>query len=219
VHNEIKSSATPNLSLFWTEWNVQGMDESRDTVFVGPAVANTIRQCDGLVDMMSFWTFSDVFEEGGPIAKPFEGHFGLRAEGGINKPSYYGFALLHELGNQRLANPSQNVIVTKTQNGGLAIAVWNLVDPDKQGTTRTVQIDFRGIAPDAHFTVQRVDSEHSNTLKGYAAMGKPLYPTPAQVDDLNRETALATPEHIKLENGELALTLTPNAMVLVKVVP
>ena len=48
VRGEIKSSASPNLPLFWTEWNVQGMKESRDTIFVGPAVANTIRQCDGL---------------------------------------------------------------------------------------------------------------------------------------------------------------------------
>ncbi len=62
VHAQIKASAMPNLPLFWTEWNVQGMNESRDTTFVGPALANTVRQCDGDVDMMSFWTFSDVFE-------------------------------------------------------------------------------------------------------------------------------------------------------------
>ncbi len=80
------------------------MKAARDTSYVGPALANTIRECDGMVDMMSFWTFSDVFEEGGPIPEPFEGHFGLRAEGGINKPSYYDFALLHRLGDQRLPN-------------------------------------------------------------------------------------------------------------------
>jgi len=86
VRGQIKASSMPDLPLFWTEWNVQGMGESRDTTFVGPAVANTVRQCDGHVTMMSFWTFSDVFEEGGPIPKPFEGQFGLRAKGGINKP-------------------------------------------------------------------------------------------------------------------------------------
>ena len=53
---------------------------------------------------MSFWTFSDVFEEGGRIEKPFEGNFGLRAKGGIDKPSFYGFELLHELGSS--ASPS-----------------------------------------------------------------------------------------------------------------
>jgi xylan 1,4-beta-xylosidase len=92
--------------------------------------------CDGLVNMLSFWTFSDVFEEGGPIAKPFVGMFGLRAKGGINKPSYYAYGLLHQLGNERMANASKNVIVTKTANGGLAIAAWNLVDPGQHGSTQ-----------------------------------------------------------------------------------
>ena len=65
-----------------------------------------------------------------PIPKPFVGMFGLRAEGGINKPSFYDFALMHQLGDQRIANESKNVLVTRRQNGDLSIAAWNLVDPD-----------------------------------------------------------------------------------------
>jgi xylan 1,4-beta-xylosidase len=217
VNGEIKSSATPNLPLMWTEWNVQGMNESRDTTFVGPALANTIRQCDGLVDLLSFWTFSDVFEEGGPIPKPFEGQFGLRAKGGINKPSYYAYGLLHQLGNQRLANSSNDVIVTSAPDGSLAVAAWNLVDPDQQGTARTMELTFRGVPPGAKITLQRVDSEHGNVLPRYAAMGKPLDPTPDQGEQLNRETALPTPEVSALKDGKLELQLTPNALVLVRI--
>ncbi len=105
----------------------------RDTSFVGPALANTVRECDGQVDMLSFWTFSDVFEEGGPIPKPFIGEFGLRAKGGINKPSYYAFDLLHRLGQERIPNESQNLLATRRPDGTLALAVWNLVDPDQKG--------------------------------------------------------------------------------------
>ena len=50
VRNEIKSSATPDLPLFISEWNVQGMMDARDTIFMGPALANTVRQCDGLTE-------------------------------------------------------------------------------------------------------------------------------------------------------------------------
>ena len=217
VRGEIRSSATPNLPLFWTEWNVQGMKESRDTIFVGPAVANTVRQCDGLSEMMSFWTFSDVFEEGGPIPRPFIGEFGLRAEGGINKPSYYAWALMHELGDQRIANNAKDAIVTRTAGGGLDILVWNLVDPDHDGETRTVQLDFSHVAPNAQVTIERLDDEHGNVLKHYHAMGSPLNPTPAQVEQLNRETALPAPEQTTLQGGRLELKLTPNALVLVKV--
>jgi xylan 1,4-beta-xylosidase len=219
VRGQIKASSMPGLPLFWTEWNVQGMDESRDTTFVGPAVANTVRQCDGNVTMMSFWTFSDVFEEGGPIPRPFEGEFGLRAKGGINKPSYYGFALLHQLGDRRLANPSKNVIVTTNTTGGLAIAAWNLVDPGQHGGMRTIELTFQGVPADATVTLQRVDNEHGNVLARYAAMGEPLDPTPAQVEQLNRETALPAAERTHLTNGKLELPLEPNALVLVKVNP
>src|SRR5579871_5349598 len=50
VRKQIQSSTMPTLPLLWTEWNVQGMNESRDTSFVGSALANTIRECDGMVD-------------------------------------------------------------------------------------------------------------------------------------------------------------------------
>jgi xylan 1,4-beta-xylosidase len=219
VKDEIKSSAKPDLPLIWSEWNVQGMMESRDTTFVGPALANTIRECDGLIDMLSFWTFSDVFEEGGPIPKPFVGMFGLRAKGGINKPSYYAYGLLHQLGNERIANGSENVIVTKMAGGGLAVAVWNLVDPGQKGTTQSVNLTFLHAPEDARVSIQRVDETHGNVLKEYAAMGKPLDPTPAQVEQLNRETALPAPEDTTLRGGKLRVSLTPDTLALIEVRP
>jgi xylan 1,4-beta-xylosidase len=186
---------------------------------MGPAIANTVRECDGMVNMMSFWTFSDVFEESGPIAKPFVGMFGLRAKGGINKPDYYAYGLLHQLGDERLPNASKNVIVTKTADGSLAIAAWNLVDPGQQGAATAMDLAFAHLPANARVSIQRVDSDHGNVLKEYAAMGQPLDPTPAQVDELNRETALPPPEETHLTAGRLDLTLTPNTLALIKIQP
>jgi xylan 1,4-beta-xylosidase len=222
VRNQMKAAGKPTLPLFWTEWNVPGHDESRDTTYVGPALANTIRQCDrGLVDMMSFWTFSDVFEEGGPGPRPFIGQFGLRAEFGINKPSYYDFALLHQLADKRIANASPNILVTKSSDGSLVIAVWSLIDPSpailSKAHSETVTLTIRNTATNARATIQRVDNEHGNVLPKYAAMGKPTYPTPTQVEQLNRETALPPPEETHLTRGQLSLTLEPNALALVTI--
>ncbi len=217
VHDEIKASASPNLPFFLTEWNVEGQDNSRDTTFFRPALAKTIRKCDGLVDSMSFWTFSDVFEESGVFPKPFIGRFGLRAKGGINKPSYYAFELLHELGDERLPNASKDVIATETNQHALAIVAWNLIDPGQQGSGKTLHLIFRNVLADARVTIQRVDSDHGNVLKEYAAMGEPLDPTPAQVEELNRETALPAPEQTHLTARSLELHLTPNALALIKV--
>jgi xylan 1,4-beta-xylosidase len=218
VRGQIKQSPMPNTPLFWTEWNVQGQDESRDTPFVGAALANTIRECDGTVDMMSFWTFSDVFEEGGPSSKPFQGSFGLRAEYGINKPSFYDFGLLHKLGSERYANASRNALVTRQPDGKVIIAVWNLVDPDaKERPERSVTIAFRGVPPRGAITLERVDSIHGNPLPTYVAMGSPQYPTATQIDQMNMDSALPPPERLHLEAGVLHLTLPPNGLFLVTV--
>ncbi len=219
VRRQIDASPTPHLPLLWTEWNVIGADDARDTTYVGPALADTIRECDGFVTQMSFWTFDDVFEEGGPIARPFNGDFGLIAKGGIYKPSYYDFGLLHQLGDRRIANHEDNLIVTKTTDDGLAIAAWNLVDPGAHGVTRTLDLTFDGVPADARVTLQRVDGNHGNVLPLYAAMGSPLDPTPAQVIQLNRETAPGPPDQTQLRNGRLTVELSPNALLLIKIQP
>ena len=219
VRNQIDASPTPHIPLLWTEWNVIGQDNARDTTFVGPALANTVRECDGNVTALSFWTFDDVFEEGGVIDKPFTGQFGLIAKGGINKPSYYDYGLLHQLGHKRIANTSKNLIVTKTSTGSLAIAAWNLVDPGQQGSTQTLDLTLQGVPPSARVTIQSVDDNHGNVLPKYAAMGSPIDPTPAQVVQLNAETALGAPSETRLHNGNLTVQLTPNALLLIQVQP
>jgi len=161
VRGQMKAAGKADLPLFWTEWNVQGASESRDTTFVGPALAETIRQCDGKVDMMSFWTFSDVFEEGGPEPKPFIGMFGLRAMYGINKPSFYQFGLLHQLGDRRFASEAKDALITKQVDGSLAIAAWNIVDPAPDGQpsltlharSKTMTLAVKGVPANARVTI------------------------------------------------------------------
>ncbi len=217
VRKQIQTSTLPRLPLLWTEWSVPGMNGARDTSYVGPALANTIRECDGLVEAMSFWTFSDVFEENGPIALPFEGHFGLRAKGGIDKPSYYDFSLLHLLGQERIANSNSNVLVTKRRDGALAIALWNLVDPDKTGGALEFQLEFEHVPVNASVSVSRVDDAHGNALAAYRALGSPAYPTGDQVRRLNAATKLPPPRSGRLEGTRLSLQLQPNALVIVEV--
>jgi len=220
VRRQIDASPTPHLPLLWTEWNVPGRNRLRDTPYVGPAVAEAIRTCDDQVDMLSFWTFSDVFEEGGPAQRPFQGQFGLRATGGINKPSFYDFALLHQLGPERIANPSRNVIVTRLPDGSLVIAVWNLASvdaPPESIVPHHVTLQFTGVRPNAAVSLQQVDEDHGNPMKTYISMGSPQYPTRAQVQQMNTASALPAPEHRTLRNGAVSLDIKPNELVLLHV--
>jgi xylan 1,4-beta-xylosidase len=220
VRQQIDASPTPHLPLLWTEWNVPGKDRLRDTPYVGPALAEAIRTCDGHVDMLSFWTFSDVFEEGGPAQRPFQGQFGLRATGGINKPSFYDFALLHQLGTERISNSSRNALVTRGSDGSLAIALWNLAsvdEPVQSVSAHHVTLRIAGAAPNAAVSLQQVDEEHGNVMKTYAALGSPRYPTRAQAQQMNAASALPESEHLALHDGILRLDLKPNELVLLRV--
>jgi xylan 1,4-beta-xylosidase len=219
VHDQIAASARPGLPLMWTEWNVPsfGALHARDTVYVGAALADDIKQCDGLVNMMSFWTFSDVFEEHGVKREPFDGGFGLIAPGGIKKPSYSAFALLHKLGQERILQDSPNVLVTRQRDGSLAIVAWNLVDPDKKGTELTFEFEIRGLGSNNRVRLSRVDSEHGDTVAAYQKMKSPQYPTPAQVRDLNRVAEADSTENARLSKGSLRLQVPVNGIVLLEV--
>jgi xylan 1,4-beta-xylosidase len=219
ARRQIASSALANLPLYLTEWSVMGENDARDTSYVGPALADTIRECDGSVQMMSFWTFSDVFEEDGPSRGPFTGGFGLRAFGGIDKPSYYAFALLHRLGYERLVNSSKDIIVTRTRDGGLAVALWNLVDPGIVGKLKTVRLEIHGVPADAPVAMQLVDGQHGDALPAYRSMGSPRYPTPEQVARMNAASALQPPQITHLRGGELSVTLGPDALLLLTIGP
>jgi len=165
---------------------------------------------------MSFWTFSDVFEEGGPKHEPFDGGFGLMAMGGIKKPSYSAFALLHKLGQERIAQDASNVLVTRRRDGSLVVAAWNLVDPDQKGSVHSVEFEIRGVPAESPVRVSRADSDHGNTLVAYRRMGSPRYPTQAQVRELNRVADKSSEQNLRLSQGAIKLELPVNGIVLLE---
>jgi len=221
VHGEIAQSPAPSLPLFWTEWNVPSYDNlnARDNWYVGAAVAKDIHDCDGFVNVMSFWTFDDVFEEGGVVQDPFHGGFGLIAAGGIKKPSFYGFSLLHELGDERLANKADDMIVTRREDGSLVIAAWNLVDLDHvaQGASKSLRLEFDGVTAGSSVTIQRTDADHGNPMPAYRAMGSPRYPTQAQIEKLNEASALPAAVRTKLKGSSLEITLPTNGLTIITI--
>ena len=55
------------------------------------------------VDVLSFWAFSDIFEEVGLPTREFDGFYGLETIHGIAKPARRAFELLHRhAGDQRV---------------------------------------------------------------------------------------------------------------------
>jgi xylan 1,4-beta-xylosidase len=219
VHDQVAASLRPDLPIIWSEYNASYKNEHAvtDSIFMGPWLADTIRQCDGLTEIMAYWTFSDVFEEQGVVKQPFYGGFGLIAEGGLPKPSFNAFKLLHRLGDNRLLVDTDSAIVTRRSDGTLVTAIWNLFLPEENGQSKKATIVFRGLAGRHRAVLYRLDTTHGSLMATYEKLGQPIYPTPAQIAQLRRASEIPPPESMLLENGKITISLPPQGLALIEI--
>ncbi len=226
VDGEIARSPYPHLPLILSEFNASYSNEPdvTDTPYMGPWIASTIRQCDGLVHMMSYWTFSDVFEEQGVVRKPFYGGFGLIAEDNIPKPAFDAFELLHRLGHVRLMPQVRSALVTRRRNGTLVLALWNYAPPDGRGpkytpppahrSYRVFKIAVHEFPPHARGFLWRVDDHHSDALRAFNAMGRPRWPTRQQIAVLQAAGRLAPARPVQLHDGRITVRVPQHGLAL-----
>lgn len=226
VQQEIKASKMPEVPLYITEWSSQN-----------PAfIAHTVKSTIGLADMMSFWTFDNVYEELGVQKSFLNTGFGLLGMRGVRRPSFNTFALLHKLGDVQLKCEDGPVLATKRRDGSLAILVWNLIpqqpgqrsatgDPllqtsaqyEQKGETLSLDLVFKGAHLHKRAHITRVDENSGNIRRVYQEMGSPAYPTTQQIDDLKRKSELAAPEVVSLNAPkQIGITIPPNGVALVE---
>jgi xylan 1,4-beta-xylosidase len=219
VHDQIKASAKPNLPLIWSEFNASYMNEPAvtDSTYMGPWLANTIRECDGFVSMMSYWTFSDVFEEQGVVKTPFYGGFGLIAEGGVPKPAFNAVKILHLLGDQRVATDLKDALITRRKDGALVVAIWNLGTVNGKGSEREFKLQLKGPRKSAQATIYRVDATHGDPHAAYEKMGTPASPTAKQYGALKQAAQLSPPHKQNLANGTLNIAVPYNGLAVIEI--
>lgn len=228
VHDEIAASPLPSTPLIFSEYNASYANEPNvtDSIYMGPWLATTISQCDGLTEAMSYWSFSDVFEEQGVVRTPFYGGFGLVAEDGIPKPAFNAFAMLHQLGDRRIPLASDSALATQRADGAIVLALWNYAPPDgtgasytrppaTRGPSRTFTLKLSGVSSNAAATIFRLDEGHGNVISTYDSMGRPAFPSRDQIARL-REAGRASPaEQARLHNGALTIQVPPQGLAVV----
>jgi xylan 1,4-beta-xylosidase len=222
VHDEVKRSPRPAMPIHWTEYNASYFNEVdvTDSPFMGPWLANTIRLCDGLVTTMSYWTFSDVFEEQGIVKAPFYGGFGLIAAGNIAKASFNSFRLLHKLGEERIPVDSDSVLATRRSDGSLAIALWNYVAPEGSGAPQDYTIQLSGLSGTGDVRVTTLDAAHGSPLAVWEAMGRPAFPSREQQQKLREAGELPGASSRTISPGApITVRLQPKSMALIEIQP
>lgn len=208
IRRAVGSSAFPHAEIHLTEWSSSpsSRDHTHDYLQAAAFVAKTNLDCAGLVQSLSYWTFTDVFEEQGAGAEPFHGGFGLINYQGIVKPAFHGYRMLAALGDELLDWRDGIAVTRHRQTGKLAILVIHYPDEvttalsfgDRAqaermlatGHPRTFSFAIDKLPPQSRFTVETLDRDHGNAVGLWQAMGSPPTLDRAQATNL-RAGALA----------------------------
>lgn len=123
----VDNSPFPKAEIQLTEWS--SSPSSRDfTHDCLPAAAFLVKaniESAGLVDSLSYWTFTDVFEEKGAGDTIFHGGFGLVNYQGIVKPAFHAYRFLNALGDEVIARTNGVIVTRKKSTGKLTALIYN----------------------------------------------------------------------------------------------
>ncbi|HEU4390913.1 MAG TPA: hypothetical protein VFV34_24120, partial [Blastocatellia bacterium] len=145
VRDQIKSSAMRDLPLHYTEWNTSysPRDPVHDSYISAPYILAKLKGVEGVADSMSYWTFTDIFEENGVVPSPFHGGFGLLNFQGLRKPAFYAYQFLNKLGDQELVSSDADSWICRDDRG-VQVLFWNFSPPI---TTESDQVLFKRDLP------------------------------------------------------------------------
>ena len=234
----VDQSAFPSAEIHLTEWSTSpsARDFTHDFPQSAAYIIKTNVEASGLVDSLTYWTFTDVFEEHGAGDSAFHGGFGLINYQGIVKPSFHAYRFLNQLGEDEIFR-SDGFLATRARNGGYLRAVichYPAEHPDApsfagclEAAEQTLatgspiyrEIEIQHLRPDSAFLVETVDAAHGFALRQWQAMGSPSSPTGDQIA-LLRKFAWDTHRQIVSANKNgvlsLKLDLAPWAIALVR---
>lgn len=205
LRRAIQNSAYPDAEVYLTEWSCSpsSRDCSHDYL---PAAAYVLRSnlhCAGMVDALSYWTFTDVFEEVGAGPKAFHGGFGMVTLQGVKKPVFHAYRILHELGEVKL-DEGEGWIATRKDNrlnmafyhypeehpGTVPMSMYpnqSIAQACQQvGAPRRYQLEVAGLPSGQTYTLALL-KPGTTAVELWNAMGAPTAPTREQTRLLRQQ--------------------------------
>lgn len=133
----IVASPFPTLPFYVTEWSTSfsPRDMVHDSYISAPYILNKIKGSQGLAQGMSYWTYSDLFEETGPPPTPFHGGFGLLNREGIRKPAFFAYKYLNSLRGKSVPVDDEMTLAS-VDRGKITAIVWDWQQPKHETTNR-----------------------------------------------------------------------------------
>ena len=197
VRQTINASLYKNAELHFTEWNTSpsSRDPIHDTYQNAAYILHVLKKAAPYSNSMSYWTFTDIFEEAGPGQTPFHGGFGLMNLQDIKKPSYWSYKFLEELGKTELKNADESSFICKSADG-VQVLIWDWTHPyqnsynqdyfskeQASAVKESVQLKIANVQKGKYrMEVYKVGYQQNDPYSEYLKMGKPSQITKAQVE-------------------------------------
>src|SRR6266498_814996 len=219
VRAQIASSAIPKLPLHYTEWSTSysPRDPVHDSYISAAYILSKLKGTEGYADSMSYWTFTDIFEENGPVPSPFHGGFGLINFQGLRKPAFYAYQFLDKLGDEELQSSDEESWACRSANGA-QVLFWNFTPPITKESDQklfkrdlpakalgTTHVSIAGLPAGAYqLNIYRVGYQVSDVYADYLKMGTPQTFTREQVRDLAKKNDghAVTTEFVSIRAGQ-----------------
>jgi xylan 1,4-beta-xylosidase len=217
---DVAASSLHDREIHITEWNSSPnpKDPLHDTYLNATYLLNTLKKTEHLVNSMSYWTFTDIFEEAGPPVTPFHGGFGLLNLQSIKKPSFYAYQFLNQLGDTELINNDAASWICKDSHSNLQALMWDykLLSPDSSYNQQfygklipskvvgTVKFHVKNI-PNGRYRllVYGIGYHQNDPYSAYLEMGAPYNISVEQERQLKAlaSGALVSQKEITVKNG------------------
>ncbi|MFJ2674873.1 beta-xylosidase [Streptomyces sp. NPDC087525] len=235
----IAKSPYPDAEIHLTEWSSSSSprDHTHDTLPAATYVTRSILHSLGTVDSLAYWTFTDVFEEGGAGDELFHGGFGMITLPGIPKPTFHAYRMLHTLGDELIERGEDHVVTRSAATGRITALVHHYPEEEPKsvpasfddravaeitqakGRPRRLALEIGALAAGAPFRVEVLDSAHGDAIGAWRALGSPAAPTREQLAHLDR---LARATEVRTvaagEDGVLRLdtAVSPWSLILIE---
>jgi xylan 1,4-beta-xylosidase len=182
-------------------------------------VLEKIKQVGNAPTSMSYWVFTDIFEEAGPRFTPFHGGFGLLNYQGIKKPAFYSYSFLNRLGETELLNTDSSSWACKSSNGNVQVLFWDFTNTHPGYSVNDqvyyirdlpakpkgrVQVNISGMPEGNYlFEMYQVGYRMNDAYSTYLAMNKPKQLTKQQVDEIKRfnDGSPVSKENIRVDSS------------------
>ncbi|WP_187362651.1 GH39 family glycosyl hydrolase [Massilia rubra] len=224
---QIAASAMPGLELHYTEWSSSytPADPSHDSYHQAAYILQKLKQVGAAAQSMSYWVFTDIFEEAGPRMEAFHGGFGLMNTQGIKKPAYFAYQFLNQLAPAALKNSDSQSFASTDRQGSVQLLLWDYTRtlPDAVNNQQyfikdlppkdkgKVDIRLRGLARGSYTVdISTVGYRRNDAFTAYIGMGSPKQLAKNQVAAL-KSLASGKPDEQRTvrvgADGRFALTL------------